>query len=644
MCDQTKIVVSGDFKVVIKDLFKILKDTTNRKYFEEYIIVKAYELELLLKKSTSGATEVTDYRDIKKPFEKIVIGRDKVMPYCYWRTYNRWLISIFVLLNPPDVDIETNNELLNILHQLSDEFRSSAERLSENSIKIVFDQAIKIAEYEFDNKEFIFYTTTDAYQQYLGYYDFYDEFANTGPLFRIDYLKIPVYVRGTHYNIRVWKGNYWGAAGGEIGYYTGDGPLKIIAPYIDALLKSLDNKENVKMAIDLLHTIHPNKFHIPFEFRDLFKIKNKDDPLDKLQNRLKKLTELLNNPSDRNIEEARNILQELKSIVNEEASGASKKNMLYMGFVLKDTLGRIIFTKAMDTNWWVIGLKPFENFTQEDTFWKDMRKKEYKYSLEGTIDFKTDGEMANEFIDGLKVCGFSEAIKNSDWTYERYSRQNNVVKFCWKSGQWSTRQQFQEELEERVRQRADDILKNRVKGKSKNDIATSRCGDYVFPYMSNDYENFRLAGFFKKTNDTELYGVENYPELQEYKIFKKNLYMIFLKEQYKNAGIIFNKFMKDTIENYIDSILGKNFHYRAGLPGCHAEIKSVNDVFNKMMDDKKNDLINKNFNFNEIDTATYGLVGEVARKKFPCCVHCRSILIEKIGVNVITERKTNDQN
>jgi len=79
------------------------------------------------------------------------------------------------------------------------------------------------AHYRFDPDQKIFYTTTEAFQKYLGYYDMYDEMCSIGPLFRIDYLVVPNVIdsKGVPWNIRAWKGNYWGAAGAEIGAYSG---------------------------------------------------------------------------------------------------------------------------------------------------------------------------------------------------------------------------------------------------------------------------------------------------------------------------------------------------------------------------------------------------------------------------------------
>ncbi len=120
----------------------------------------------------------------------------------------------------------------------SDIFRRFLEYIKDKTVenlelkeKIKFlKNFLEFVKYRFDYEQRIFFTTTEAYQQYFGYADIYDEHANDDPVFRIDWFKVYIYAHNEKgdlqtYAIRGWKGNYWSAAGAEIGCYTGDNPV-----------------------------------------------------------------------------------------------------------------------------------------------------------------------------------------------------------------------------------------------------------------------------------------------------------------------------------------------------------------------------------------------------------------------------------
>ncbi len=112
-------------------------------------------------------------------------------------------------------DIDGNNEIDN-------------EEL-ENMINFYLE-VISVLEYKFDYEQGIFFTTPDAHQQHFGYCDLYNEAADEVLNYKIDYFTVPISAKNPEgedqvYKIRGWKGNYWGAIGGEIGCYTGDLPL-----------------------------------------------------------------------------------------------------------------------------------------------------------------------------------------------------------------------------------------------------------------------------------------------------------------------------------------------------------------------------------------------------------------------------------
>jgi len=57
-----------------------------------------------------------------------------------------------------------------------------------------------------------------------GYYDTYDKKAGSVLQFKIDSFSVKFTDGNETYAVRGWKGNYWTAAGGEIGIYSGEGP------------------------------------------------------------------------------------------------------------------------------------------------------------------------------------------------------------------------------------------------------------------------------------------------------------------------------------------------------------------------------------------------------------------------------------
>jgi RHS repeat-associated protein len=92
-----------------------------------------------------------------------------------------------------------------------------------NPVKLIDSDGEAILGYEYDKVQVIFYMTPDTLQKYFGYYDFYEKHSNDRFLFRIDSLHIGFESGGETYFIRAWKGNYWGADGGEMGIYSGEG-------------------------------------------------------------------------------------------------------------------------------------------------------------------------------------------------------------------------------------------------------------------------------------------------------------------------------------------------------------------------------------------------------------------------------------
>lgn len=81
--------------------------------------------------------------------------------------------------------------------------------------------------FDYDEEQGIFYTKIDAWQRKLGYFDVYDDFAAIVGM-PIDCEPIRFEYGGREWKIELWKGQYYGSTGCEIGVYVDEFQIDIL--------------------------------------------------------------------------------------------------------------------------------------------------------------------------------------------------------------------------------------------------------------------------------------------------------------------------------------------------------------------------------------------------------------------------------
>ncbi|WP_199608602.1 contractile injection system protein, VgrG/Pvc8 family [Flocculibacter collagenilyticus] len=122
-------------------------------------------------------------------------------------------------------------------------------------------------------------------------------------------------------------------------------------------------------------------------------------------------------------------------------------------------------------------------------------------------------------------------------------------------------------------------------------------------------------------------GIEQLDD-QSYRIVDFNLYIRRVERLYIDSGQQLHPRTKELISKHVGSSGEKTFETFAGIPGLHAEVQAVNDIFNQV----------KNANLKDIDVATFKIskVGSNG-EPFKACSNCGGIL--RPPINVITGRK-----
>ena len=144
-------------------------------------------------------------------------------------TYNDFLLSLL----PGGLIIRGLNKLgatnIKPLNWLAKVLARQAFKLLDGTLNLVSDKtgwdAKKFATetfmfgFKYDYKQGITYTDPNAPQKYAGYTPLYD-LASKDIGFNISAQIITFEYNGKEYMVETWKGDYWGAAGCEIGLYS----------------------------------------------------------------------------------------------------------------------------------------------------------------------------------------------------------------------------------------------------------------------------------------------------------------------------------------------------------------------------------------------------------------------------------------
>jgi hypothetical protein len=91
--------------------------------------------------------------------------------------------------------------------------------------------------------------------------------------------------------------------------------------------------------------------------------------------------------------------------------------MLNMGFVFINEKNKVVMSRYMEKNWWVIGLRPFVNKT-----WEDVRG---NLTMIGVINFEENTGMADVFDKAIR-----DYIKNKNGI-DSFQRFGNIFKIYW---------------------------------------------------------------------------------------------------------------------------------------------------------------------------------------------------------------------
>lgn len=119
-----------------------------------------------------------------------------------------------------DVDPDSINPLKQIGKGLADWAFSLYYKYLPDNIRDIASKTFMFG-FEYDEEQKITYTVPEAPQQYAGYTPTYD-LASRDVGFDIAAQIITFQYGGKEYMIETWKGDYWGAAGCEVGIYSRD--------------------------------------------------------------------------------------------------------------------------------------------------------------------------------------------------------------------------------------------------------------------------------------------------------------------------------------------------------------------------------------------------------------------------------------
>lgn len=104
--------------------------------------------------------------------------------------------------------------------------------------------------FAYDFKQKIFYGRMYAPQRAFGYNDWYDDRAVDTLKFNIAHKIFYTYYKKKTWRIELWKGSYWGAAGGEIGIYYKKGKFSEKECASKHFI-AVNNKNRMKMSFSL---------------------------------------------------------------------------------------------------------------------------------------------------------------------------------------------------------------------------------------------------------------------------------------------------------------------------------------------------------------------------------------------------------
>lgn len=117
-----------------------------------------------------------------------------------------------------DIDPDAVNPLKQAGKGLADWAFSLYYRYLPENVRDIASQTVMFG-FEYDEEQKITYTVPEAPQQYAGYTPTYD-LASRDVGFDIAAQIITFEYGGKEYMIETWKGDYWGAAGCEVGIYS----------------------------------------------------------------------------------------------------------------------------------------------------------------------------------------------------------------------------------------------------------------------------------------------------------------------------------------------------------------------------------------------------------------------------------------
>ncbi|MDW6092432.1 YwqJ-related putative deaminase [Vibrio rhizosphaerae] len=173
----------------------------------------------------------------------------------------------------------------------------------------------------------------------------------------------------------------------------------------------------------------------------------------------------------------------------------------------------------------------------------------------------------------------------------------------------------QHELTSTVVNDAAKILNSGLsKGDLKRKAALSRASVDELGIVSKEYTN--LPG---KVN--EFPGVSQVDN-QHFVIEDKQTFISAVSKLYKRSGNPLNEVTQAKIMEHIGD--GKVFDTRAGIPGLHAEVQSVNNIINQLPE---------GFDLSKIKVSTVKLApGNGQSEAFPACSNCSGILSNQVDI------------
>jgi filamentous hemagglutinin len=122
-------------------------------------------------------------------------------------------------------------------------------------------------------------------------------------------------------------------------------------------------------------------------------------------------------------------------------------------------------------------------------------------------------------------------------------------------------------------------------------------------------------------------GVAMSADGSTFTIVDQGKFMKAVENAYNDAGQKLNPLTKQNIQDYISS--QTSFPVQAGVPGLHAEVQSLNSVYNSVPDPTKINLGDINIATNKIGkTSSAGQQGGA----FQACKHCGGIIPPEVNV------------